>query len=175
MLYNIAFILENRSMSNDFIRDRGYSTLGSRLKRTGERLQAEVTRLAKLEGHDVPAAHMTILSALDQHAPVTVGALANLLGIAQPGVTRSLAALEEQGLITSSKQPGDQRQRMIELSRKGTAFIARTRTDLWERVTQAVAEICEPLSGSILDQLAAIEAALDAEPLDRRAAKPRKD
>lgn len=161
-------------MTNDFVRDNGYATLGSRLKRVGERLQAEVSRLAKSEGHEVPAAHLTILGALDQHAPVTVGALANMLGIAQPGVTRSLAILEQQGLITSSKQSGDQRQRMIELSRKGNAFIAQIKTDIRQRVTNAVAEICEPLSGSILDQLTAIEDALDRQPLDQRAAKPRK-
>lgn len=158
-------------MADDFLRDRGYLTLGSRLKRVGERLQAEVSRLTRAEAQDVPAAHMTILGALDQYAPVTVGALANLLGIAQPGVTRSLAALEQQGLIASSKQPGDQRQRLIELSRKGAALVAQSRSDLWVRVERAVAEICAPLSGPLLDQLAAIETALDRMPLDRRAAK----
>jgi DNA-binding MarR family transcriptional regulator len=161
-------------MTEDFVRSRGYLTLGSRLKRLGERMQAEVTRLAKSEGHDVPAAHMTILGALEHNAPVTVGGLAELLGIAQPGVTRSLAILEEQGLVTSAKQANDQRQRMIELSRKGHALVGRSSTDLWARVERAVAEVCEPLSGRLLDQIDTIEAALDDRPLDRRAAKDRK-
>jgi DNA-binding MarR family transcriptional regulator len=161
-------------MTDDFVRDLGYVTLGSRLKRLGERMQAEVARLIKAEGLDVPPGTFPILGALDRDGMLTVGGLAEALGVTQPGITRALPLLEARGLVKSGRAASDQRQRTVRLSHKGVELVARTKQDLWLRVGRAVSDICEPLKGPILDQLDAIEAALSAAPLDRRAAKPGK-
>ena len=95
----------------DVIKELGYLTLGSRLKRLGERMQADVSRLVKQEGQNVHAGLMPTLGILAKRGPMTVGDLATALGIAQPGVTRMLAQLKRQKLVSSGKTKNDQRQR----------------------------------------------------------------
>jgi N-acetylglutamate synthase-like GNAT family acetyltransferase len=64
----------------------------------------------------------------------------------------------------------DQRQRALSLTPAGIAAMARIKLVIWPRVGRAVNEICATLSGSLLDQIAGVEAALAAQPLDRRVA-----
>ena len=156
-------------MTEDLVGRLAHMTLGSRLKRIGERLQADVQRLAKAEGITVPAALFPTLAALDRHGVLTVSELARSLGVAQPGVTRNLAQLEAMGLIASATPLRDQRVRAVSLTRKGTTLVARMKGGLWRRVDAVVTDLCRRLDGTLLEQLDALEAALDALPLDRRA------
>ncbi len=162
-----------KTAPEDVIKELGYLTLGSRLKRLGERMQADVSRLVKHEGQNVHAGLMPTLGVLAKRGPMTVGDLATALGIAQPGTTRMLAELKRQKLVSSGKTKNDQRQRMISLTKSGLSVIAATQDDLWPRVERAVAELCRGLDGPLIKQLAAIEYALDERPLDQRAAKDR--
>ena len=162
-------------MTGDFVRASGHLSLGSRLKRIGERLQGDVNRLLEAEGIDVPAPFFPALTALQQAGSLTVGGLAEAMGVSQPGVTRSLAQMEKMGLVKSSRGKADQRQRSISLTPKGDQLVTRTHQDLWPRVRDAVAELCAGLEGPMLTQLDQMEDELKRLPLDRRAAKPRKE
>lgn len=158
-------------MAEDFVRAMGYLTLGTRLKRLGEQMHADVSSVLKAEGADVPASLFPTLGALDRNGPMTVGELAASLGVAQPGVTRNVAALSKAGLVKSTRGVRDQRQTSVELTRKGAALVTRTKQDLWPRIAGAVREMCEGLEGPILEQLALIEQALAMESLERRILK----
>jgi len=74
-------MLPEAGVIGDFVRDGGYLTLGSRLKRLGERLQVEVQELARAEGVDLPAGRFPTMGALDAAGSLTVGELADGLGI----------------------------------------------------------------------------------------------
>lgn len=80
-------------MTKDIVRSYGYLTLGSRFKRIGERMQADVQKLTAAHGFELHGALWTILGVIERDGPLSVGELAQNLGIAQPGVTRSLAQL----------------------------------------------------------------------------------
>ncbi|MES0212766.1 MarR family transcriptional regulator [Mesorhizobium sp. M0028] len=157
----------------DVIRSLGFLCLGSRMKRIGEQLQAEAQRL--LDRLDVPvqASQYPLLAALDRLGPLPVGELAQSLGIAQPGVTRSVSLLAELGLLEVSPSIDDQRRRIVSLTRDGRRLVDVAKREVWSRIENAVADLCADLSGPLLDQLAAIEDGLAAAPLDRRAPKPR--
>jgi DNA-binding MarR family transcriptional regulator len=181
---------ESRAPVDDFVRRQGLLTLGTRLKRLGERMQADVGRLARREGVDVPVGLLPVLGALHQYGSLTVGELARAIGIAQPGVTRGLGRLERMGLVELSRGVDDQRRRHVALTAHGSQEVSRMRTDLWPRVSQAVEEVCAVGDeagvgtegtaavvrtdttvggGRLLALLAGIEDALDAAPLDVRA------
>ncbi len=162
--------MECRALPEDLVRKLGYLTLGSRFKRLGERLQADVARLFSAQGEEVGTGLLPTLNALAVNGALTVGGLAETLGVAQPGITRNLAQLSALGLVKSAKPSGDRRQRTVSLTRKGAELSARTERNLWPAVERAVAEICEGLEGPLLRQLDAIEKALDEAPLDVRAA-----
>jgi DNA-binding MarR family transcriptional regulator len=160
-------------MTTDILRDLGPIFLGSRLKRLAERMQAGAARVIIDAGLQVQPAHMPLLTALDR-GPLTVGQLVEAVGTSQPGVTRAAGQLIDMGLIQSAAG-ADQRQRTLSLTPAGEAAMARTKLLLWPRVEKAVTELCDGLSGPLLDQIAAIETALAAKPLNERVANIERD
>lgn len=156
-------------MQSDVVSDLGYVFLGSRLKRLGERMQAGAARVIADAGLAVQPAHMPLLTALDR-SDMSVGQLAEAVGSSQPGVTRGIGQLVALGLVTS--QPGsDQRQRTLSLTPAGRAAMARVKMRIWPRVGRAAAELCDGLTGGLLDQLAGLEERLAEQPLDARVAR----
>ena len=157
----------------DVIRSLGYLCLGSRLKRIGEQLQADTQRV--LDRLDVPvqSSQYPLLAALDRLGPLSVGELAQCLGVAQPGVTRSVSILAELALVETSPSNDDQRRRIVSLTRSGRRLVDEAKRDAWPCIEKAVAELCADLSGPLLGQLADIEDRLAAIPLDRRAERTR--
>lgn len=152
----------------DVLRSLGYLCLGSRLKRIGEQLQADTQRL--LDGLEVrlQASQYPLLAALDRLGPLPVGELAQSLGVTQPGVTRSVSLLADIGLVEVIQANDDQRRRLVSLTNSGRHLVDVAKQDVWPRIDNAVAELCSGLSGSLLEQLAAIEDGLATTPLARR-------
>jgi DNA-binding MarR family transcriptional regulator/N-acetylglutamate synthase-like GNAT family acetyltransferase len=155
-------------MTADILSDLGPIFLGSRLKRLAERFQAGAARVVTDAGLPMQPAHMPLLAALDR-GPLTVGQLVDAVGTSQPGITRTAGQLIDMGLVQSASG-ADQRQRTLSLTTAGQAAMARIKALLWPRVEIAVKEICDGLSGPLLDQIAAIERALAAKPFDERVA-----
>ena len=155
---------------DDVIGQGGLLYLGSRLKRLGERLQADVQRFNDASGLPLQPSQAPILAALDNQGPLTVGALVDALGLSQPAVTRTIALLVELGLVETVRGPGDQRTRTIALTDAGRTYVQRSKAEVWPRIEAAVQELCAGLRGPLLGQIAAIEAGLAERPLDRRAA-----
>lgn len=158
-------------MVTDIVRELGHLTLGTRLKRLGERLQAQTQVLLAEADIGLPASHCPLLAALDRLGPLSVGELAQAMGISQPGISRMLEGLQADGLVASRRPAGDRRMRAIELTKAGRELIARSKRLAWPRVESAVAQACAGASGPLLEQLSALEEALAAAPLHVRVAR----
>ena len=76
----------------DVMQDYGAVFLGSRLKRLGERMQAGAAKVITDAGLSVQPSQMPLLAALDRQA-MTIGQLAQAVGVSQPGVTRAVGQL----------------------------------------------------------------------------------
>jgi DNA-binding MarR family transcriptional regulator len=157
----------------DIVKDLGYLALGTRLKRLGERLQAQTQVLLGQAAIDLPSSHFPLLAALDRLGAVNVGELAEALGASQPGVTRMLDKLEAEGLVESTQSVDDRRVRSVTLTKSGRQLISRTKRTVWPTVEAAVAEACAGSAGPLLAALAALEEAIDAAPLSVRAERLR--
>lgn len=156
-------------MVDDIVRELGLMTLGSRMKRIGERLQSDATRLAAARGATVQAGLYALLGALESEGDLTIGELATAVGITQPGVTRSIGELARQGFVKMRPGREDQRQRIISLTPKGRAQVELGKREIWPAIEAAVADLCRGFAGPLLDQLAMIEQGLAERPLDQRA------
>lgn len=156
-------------MVEDVVRALGYLCLGTRLRRIGERLQADTQKIVDTFDGPVQPALYPPLAALDRLGPLGIGELAEALGITQPGATRSVSELAKMGLVAAEQPPDDQRRRVITLTAAGRAVVEEGRTVIWPRIEAAVAELCRDLPEGLLDQLAAIEDRLTERPLNRRA------
>lgn len=153
----------------DILRDRGATFLGSRMKRLGERLQAGAVKIAADAGVPLQPPHMTLLAALDGQA-LTVGQLAQAIGISQPGVTRSIGQVAELGLV-HSEQGEDGRQRTVSLTEAGRTALARAKLHVWPRVEDGVKALFGGDPDDFLKRLAALEDMLETAPLDVLAAR----
>ncbi|MCB8836546.1 MarR family winged helix-turn-helix transcriptional regulator [Aurantimonas sp. VKM B-3413] len=162
-------------MTEDVVRALGYLCLGTRLKRLGERFQSETDAIISAHGLSVSASQYPCLASLDRLGPLTVGELAQALGVSQPGATRSINLLTRQGLVEAAPAEGDQRRKIVRLTAEGRRVVEIGKGELWTQVAAAVAEICEGLDGPLLSQLAAIEDALAEAPLSRRRKPAEKD
>jgi DNA-binding MarR family transcriptional regulator len=158
-------------MVEDVVRAFGFLTLGTRMKRIGERLQADTQKIMDELGAPLQASQYPFLAAVDRLGPLTVGDLAEAIGITQPGATRTVGQLVELGMLESEPAPDDQRRRIVSLTKEGKRLVATAKRQVWPRIRDAVADLCGDLDGPLLDQLAAIEDGLAAAPLDRRVAR----
>jgi DNA-binding MarR family transcriptional regulator len=151
----------------DVISDMGPVFLGSRLKRLAERLQADAARIVNEAGLPVQPAHMPLLVALDRQ-PMTIGQLVEAVGTSQPGITRGIGQLVDMGLVQSERGE-DQRRRLISLTAKGHAAMARAKHLAMPRIRAAVESIFATLGSDFLGEVANVEAALEERSLYDRA------
>ncbi|MCV0427316.1 MAG: MarR family transcriptional regulator [Roseibium sp.] len=156
-------------MVEDVVRTLGYATLGSRLKRIGEKLQSQTQELASRMGAtDLPASHHPVLASLDRHGPLSIGELAKALGQSQPGVTRMANKMKTDGLVETLSDGRDKRVNQIALTEKGRTYVDLLKQTLWPATAFLVQGACEELSGPLLTQLAQLEDALADQPLSKR-------
>jgi DNA-binding MarR family transcriptional regulator len=152
----------------DVVKSLGYLALGTRLKRLGERLQAQTQVVLAQAELELPAGHFPVLAALDRLGSLNVGELTEALGVSQPGVTRMLDKLQGEGLVRSTQSEDDRRVRTIGLTGPGRQLVSRAKRTVWPRVEAAVADAC---TDTLLPALAALEKALAQMPLSARAEK----
>ncbi len=162
-------------MADDIIKLMGPLMLGSRLKRLGERLQADTARHIEKSGISILPSQYPLIAALDRFGPMTVNELVEAVGVSQPGVTRNLARLVEAGLMETSRAHRDQRHKTMTLTEAGKEVLQKSKRGIWPQVHNAVLDLCRGLSGDLIDQLGAMEQALSATPLDQRAARQQRD
>lgn len=164
-------------MVDDIVRALGYGTLGSRLKRMGEKLQAQTQEIsARSQELNLPASHHPVLAALDRYGPLSIGSLTEAVGLSQPGVTRMVNKLKSDGLVESLPHAQDRRVARIALTGGGKALVRHLQQTLWPQIILAVADACSDLNGPLLQQLSQLEDALEARPLRaRRSAEPLPD
>lgn len=155
----------------DVIADMGPAFLGSRLKRLAERLQAGAMATITEAGLPLQPGHMALLAALRGGA-MTIGQLAEAIGISQPAVTRSVGQLARLGIVADAAAP-DQRTRLVALTQAGQAAATQAATELWPRIGMAAEELMAALPAPFLQQVAAIERALDQASIAERAARAR--
>ena len=152
-------------MIEDVVRELGHLSLGTRLKRLGETLQAQTQAVLAEHGFEQPAAHFPLIAALDRLGSLSVGDLSQAVGVSQPVVTRSLRGLEHDGIVQSATCIEDRRVRHVGLSPKGRSLVQVAQVEAWPAIAAAVAQACAGLSGDLLAQLTGLEEALAERPL----------
>ena len=155
----------------DILTEQPQLFLGSRLKRLSDRLLADAAQVIAEAGLPIKPTHFPLLATIDREGPMTVTELGAALGISQPAVTRSVRTLLDLGLLETGKSDGDLRLKPLALTAEGRGVMARGKAVVWPPVTAAVAELCDGLTGDFFGQIAALEARLDAEGLQARAAR----
>jgi GNAT superfamily N-acetyltransferase/DNA-binding MarR family transcriptional regulator len=141
------------------LHDYGGLLLGSRLKRVSEALYAGVDAVYKARGVELPSRCVPILLLLRDNGPMGITELATELGQTHPAVSQLSHTLLEHGVVSERADPADDRRRLLALSSKGTARLARLGV-IWQAVVAAVEELNAATSVNFLEALTAFDAAL---------------
>src|SRR5829696_7058664 len=93
------------------------------------RLRLAVVRLnrrlrAQRTDSTVTLTQMSALSSLKKSGPLTPGDLAAKERVQPPSMTRVIAALEEQGMVSRAPHPSDGRQAIVAITEAGLRYLA---------------------------------------------------
>ncbi|MEA2509155.1 MAG: hypothetical protein QOG21_1237 [Actinomycetota bacterium] len=119
------------------------------------RLRLAVMRLARrLRQQGEEGATPSMLSALasvERLGPVTLSELAQLERVQPPSITKVVARLEDEGLVTRSGDPNDRRISRIALTSKGKRFIEKNRSRKTAYLARGLSNL-EPGERDILNE-----------------------
>jgi DNA-binding MarR family transcriptional regulator len=109
--------------------------------------------------HGLTLTQISVLATLDRHGPLTPRELAQHERVQPPSMTRTLAGLEERGLIVRTPHASDGRQHLISLAAPAAALLRedRRRRDAWlaqrlNELTQAERDVLRA-AAPIIDRI----------------------
>ncbi|MFP2928263.1 MarR family winged helix-turn-helix transcriptional regulator [Pyxidicoccus sp. 3LG] len=144
----------------------GAAAVGARLRRLSERIDREATELYAELGVKFEQRWFGTMNLLDLYGPLTVGELAQALGITHVSVSQTRDSLQRSGLTASDADPSDGRRRTVRLTKEGKALVARLKP-LWAALSQAAEELDQE-AGEVLAALERLERAMDRSSLSER-------
>ena len=150
----------------DYVAEAGPAAVGARLRRLSAWVDGDARRLYADFGVAFEQRWLGLLDLLARHGPLTVGELAEALGISHPSVSQSRQSLAKAGLIAWEADAADQRRRKLRLTAAGHNLVAGL-APLWAALDEAAIEI-DREAGEAVAALARLEAVLRARPLYER-------
>ena len=120
----------------DYVRAKAGAALGARLRRLSERIDNDAARAYAAQGVEFEQRWFGVLNQLSLNGPMSVGNLAEALGITHVSVSQTRVSLERAGLIRQKTDASDARRRLLSLSTAGKALAAQL-TPLWAAFEQA--------------------------------------
>jgi len=123
-----------------------------------------LTRVAaQATGSTTPAAQWRTLSILESDGPMRIGELAAASRVTQPGMTRLLATMVEEELVTRIADREDSRAWLIVVSKKGAAALAAWRAQLAETLQPWFGELSDDDWATLAAAASVLESRLGAE------------
>jgi GNAT superfamily N-acetyltransferase/DNA-binding MarR family transcriptional regulator len=148
------------SRSQDVVVLLGELALASRLKRLGDRLSRDVTRVYQALDSDFEARWFTLLHALGRSSPQGVTQLAQALGLSHAAVNQIASPMLRRGLLSESRDGRDDRRRLLRLSARGRKLM-RDLDPIWKQIRAANQDLLREAAVDLLGDLGRVEVALD--------------
>lgn len=150
----------------DYVAHSGGAALGARLRRLSATIDADAARIYAAEGIAFEQRWFGVIDQLARNGPMSVGALADALGISHPSVSETRRSLETAGHIHAATDASDGRRRLLVLSQRGEALVSRLGS-LWQTF-DAVAVALDKEAGGVTAALDRLEEALERQSLHDR-------
>ena len=142
------------------------ATLGARLRRLSERIDSDASRIYADAGLAFEQRWFGVGHLLEGSEGMSVGELAEKLGIRHVSVSQTRDSLEKAGIVACETDPADARRRTLKLTRKGRQLVAKI-APLSAALSQVAIEPDEE-AGSIVAALERLDQALDRRSLLER-------
>jgi len=149
-------------VERDIIEELGSLALATRLKNLSERLARDVSQIYKQSAFEFEPRWFALVYALKDGEELSVTELSNMLKQTHPAVNQVANVLVEKKLVDERKDEGDQRKRLLKLSKKGEKLVKQM-SDLWQKIKEANDQLLKDTGGDLLNNLDKVESALDQE------------
>lgn len=128
--------------------------IAAQLRLTNTRLHRALRREAHI---DLTPSQMSALATINRLGPLTLGALAAEEGVAPPSVTKIIAVLEHDGLVTRAPDPADRRVNYVTATRKGSDLVEESRRRKTAWLTDRIRDLTADQRRRLSDALDVIE------------------
>jgi DNA-binding MarR family transcriptional regulator len=126
-----------------------------RLAMAVTRLRSRIRNESGQRSTGIPISQLTVLSRIIDEGPTTAAALAAAEHVTQQAIAQSLATLENRGLVTKSRDPGDGRKSLVGSTKSGQALVAGIKASREAWLNRAIAAAVKP------DERAALETTIE--------------
>jgi DNA-binding MarR family transcriptional regulator len=151
----------------DMMREFGAMAFASRLKRLGDRLKAEATRLYRAKGIEFSDSWFLLALILSDRETVSVTEVADAFGISHSAISQMAAAMERQGLLAAETDDRDKRRTLLYLTKEGRSAVERLRP-IWTAVGECTNELIASTGKDLLVVISEIEKQLEQQSLFTR-------
>ena len=146
-------------MNEDLIRQMGYITLATRLKRISDKMTHSTRLMYKTINIDVEPNWYLVLKIVKETPNVSVMKIANRLGFAHQSVISMTNKMIKNGYLISSKDKKDKRKTIFKLSNKATRILPEIEK-IWQIGKEVIYEILNE-DISIIEHLEILELNLE--------------
>lgn len=151
----------------DMMHEFGAMAFASRLKRLGDRLKSEATRIYRANGIHFSDRWFLLALILSDRETVSVTGVANAFGISHSAVSQMVTSMERQGLLTAHADERDRRRTLLCLTEEGRTAVEALRP-LWNAVGEITSELIESTGRDLLAGISEIERQLEQKDLFTR-------
>lgn len=125
------------------------------------RLRLALTRLARIQRRTFPTgltpSQQSALAVIDHHGPIRLGDLARIEAVSPPTITKIVAKLESQGLVSRQGDPDDRRIVQVSITAEGHAQMAETRARRNQWLAEQLARLGPEDAAILHDAIAPLE------------------
>jgi DNA-binding MarR family transcriptional regulator len=151
----------------DTIREFGAMAFASRLKRLGDRLKSDATKLYRANGVEFNDSWFLVALALSNREGISVVDIANAFRVSHPAISQIVTAMQRKGLVSARADERDRRRRVLHLTKKGRSAI-RVLRPIWEAIGASTEELIASTGTDFLAAISDIEEQLERKSLFTR-------
>jgi DNA-binding MarR family transcriptional regulator len=148
------------------------ASFGTALRRLIDHLDGALERAYREDGIDFRPRYTPVVRALVADGPQGIRALADRIGVSHSAVSQTVSQMAAAGLVAVTRGEEDARQRIVALTRTGTALLPRLE-DHWHAARAATAALDTETGGVLVEVINRANAALEARPFADRLASVR--
>jgi DNA-binding MarR family transcriptional regulator len=144
----------------DTMREFGAMAFASRLRRLGDRLKAEATKLYRVYGIEFNDSWFLVALALSDRGEISVTEIAEAFGISHAAISQTVTAMERKGLLVRYPDERDSRRTLLELTQEGRSEVELLRP-IWQVIGECTDEMIASTGIDLLSAITAIEDQLE--------------
>ena len=151
----------------DMMREFGAMVFASRLRRLGDRLKAEATKLYRANGVEFNDSWFLVAFVLSDREGISVTEIADAFGTSHAAISQMAAAMERKGLLVGRTDKRDRRRTLLHLTKKGRSAVEALRP-VWNVIGECTEELLASTGKDFLPAISEIEEQLERQSLFTR-------